>query len=155
MPVYEYYCPICDARFSHLARGFDEPPPPCPGCGSRQVDKLVSRVHLGRSEAQRQADLKDRAREVDQEDPREIARFLQQAGSVADEAAPVDPEAFREILARRAEGASDEDLEDVVNAMPFADQTAGHPHEHEHDKAHDHGPAEKRSSRRARDLGWA
>jgi putative FmdB family regulatory protein len=173
VPIYEYYCPVCDGRFSHLARRFDEPPPLCPGCGSRQAEKLISRVHAGRSEAERRADLSARSRGVDQEDPREMARFLQGAGSLADEVAPVEQELFQEIIARRAEGASDEDLQDVADAVPLPsreemirlhNETHHHGHEHEHEGheheehgcgAHEHGSAKKRSPRRARDLGWA
>ena len=169
MPIYEYYCPICDGRFSHLARRFDEPPPPCPGCGARQGQKLISAAVRGRSEAERRADFEARSWEVDREDPREMARFLQKAGSLADEVAPVDREVFREIVARRAEGAGDQDLEDVVDAIPFPRQTftgsGTSPHEHDHPHPehdhphHDHGHARgkapaKRSPRRARDMGW-
>jgi putative FmdB family regulatory protein len=82
MPVYEYYYLICNGRFSHLAWRYDEPPPSCPGCGSRDVGKLVSRVHLGRSDAERRADFDACSREVNREDPSEMARFLQDAGSL-------------------------------------------------------------------------
>ena len=167
MPIYEYYCSACDARFSHLARRFDEPPPACPGCGSCQAEKLVSRVHTGRSETERRADLGARSREVDQEDPREMARFLQNAGSLAEELAPGEEEFLREIIARRAEGASDEDLQDVTDAIPLPSREEmirlhnethheGHEHKHEgHHEGHEHGHRKKRSPRRARDLGWA
>ena len=164
MPIYEYYCPACDVRFSHLARRFDEPPPPCPGCGSYQAEKLISRVHTGRSEAERRADLNARSREVNQEDPQEMARFLQDAGDLAEELAPVERDAFREIVARRAEGASDEDLRDVTDAIPLFsrgemmrvhEQAHHHDHDREHGETHSHKSRKKRSPRRARDLGWA
>ena len=175
MPIYEYYCPACDGRFSHLARRFDEPPPPCPGCGSRQAEKLISRVHTGRSEAQRRADFEARSGEVNQADPREIARFLQDADSLAEELIPIERDAFWEIVARRAEGASDEDLQDVTDAIPLPSRAEmmrlheqahhhGHGHErehehrhceHEHGEAHGHKPRKKHSPRRPRDLGWA
>jgi putative FmdB family regulatory protein len=173
VPIYEYYCPACDGRFSHLARKIAEPPPPCPGCGSHQVEKLISQAHLGRSETQRQATLEARSREVNRDDPQAIARFLQQAGDVADEMGPVQRDAFQEIVARRAEGAGDEDLQDVVDAIPFPRQSferagdgehAHHDHEahgcecgheHSHDEAHERGPTKNRSRRGARDLGWA
>jgi putative FmdB family regulatory protein len=161
MPIYEYYCLTCDARFSHLARRFDEPPPPCPGCDSHQVQKLISRAYTGRSETERRADFEARSREANQTDLREMARFLQDAGGLADEVAPVEREVFQEIITRRAEGASDEDLQDVTDAvtLPSREETMHlheqwHHHHHEH-KAHERGPAKKRSPRRARDLGWA
>jgi putative FmdB family regulatory protein len=170
MPIYEYYCAACDARFSHLARRFGEPPPPCPGCGSPPAEKLISRVHTGRSEAQRRADLDARSWDVDREDPREIARFLQDAGSLAEEVAPVERDVFREIVARQAEGASDEDLQDVTDAIPLPSreemirmhEQAHHDDEHEHGhhrcehgEAHGHKSGKKHSPRQSRDLGWA
>jgi putative FmdB family regulatory protein len=157
MPIYEYYCPSCDARFSHLAGRFGAPPPPCPGCGSREVQKMVSRVHPGRSESARRASVDDRVRQVNQDDPRELARFLQSTGSLADDVLPVDKELFREMVDRRAQGASDEDLKDVVDAFPIPDHAP--PHGDHHDPKHEHAhPGEKpakRSRRQARDLGWA
>ena len=162
MPIYEYYCPTCDGRFSHLVRQYDAPPPSCPGCGSHDVEKLLSRVHLGRSDTERRADFEARSREMDQEDSGEIAKFLQKAGDLGNENAPVEREVFQEIVARRAEGAQDEDLQDIVDAIPFPEQALAHPRDpgHEHgpecdrDEAHSHAP-KKRSSRRAKDLGWA
>ena len=123
MPIYEYYCPTCDGRFSHLARRHDAPSPPCPGCGSRDVEKLLSRVHVGRSDSERQADLQARLRGVNQEDSHEVARFLQKAGDLADEDTLVERDVFQEIVARRAEGAEDEDLQDIVDAIPFPRQS--------------------------------
>jgi len=173
MPIYEYYCPACDSRFSHLARrygapsewrlmnGDSAPPPPCPGCESRQVEKLISGAHLGRSDTERRAEYDARAREVDREDAGQIARFLQETGSLAEEMAPVEGDTFREIVARRAEGAEDQDLQDVVDAMPLAQPEHNHEgheehaHGDKHDRPHDHGPSGKRSRRHAKDLGWA
>ena len=171
MPIYEYYCPTCNGRFSHLARRYDEPAPPCPGCDSHSVEKLISRVHVGRSDVERRAAFDARAQGIDQDDSREVARFLQESGSMADENTYTETEAFREIVARRAQGATDDDLQDVVDAIPFPEQTSTHAHEHEHahEPAHKHGagcgcgcggdhghtPQKKPSSRRAKDLGWA
>lgn len=41
MPIYEYHCDGCQRDFELLIRGSDEPV--CPECGSRQLEKLVSR----------------------------------------------------------------------------------------------------------------
>ncbi len=158
MPIYEYYCPSCDARFSHLAQRFGAPPPPCPGCGASQVQKLISRVHKGRSDAARRADMESRSRDVDQDDPREVARFLQSSGSLADDILPIDQEVFREMVDRRAQGAQDEDLQDVTDAVPIPDHSPEHRHHGEHEHAqpdkHQHEP-KKQGRRQARDLGWA
>ncbi|MCP4538056.1 MAG: hypothetical protein GY832_13010 [Chloroflexi bacterium] len=166
MPIYKYYCSTCDGRFSHLVRRYDAPPPSCPGCGSQDVEKLLSRVHLGRSDTERWVNLEARSQEVNPEDSREIAKFLQKSGSLAGEHASIDQDAFQEIIARRAEGAEDDDLQDIVDVMPFPRQTFDHPHDPGHEHYHSHGPqcdccnahdhAPKKSSpRRAKDLGWA
>ncbi len=150
MPIYEYYCSSCDARFSHLARRFGAPPPPCPGCSSHEAQKLVSRVNQGRSDAARRTDLNSRARNTDQDDPRELARLIQGAGSMGDDILPVDKELYREMVSRRAQGAQDEDLQDIVDAVSIPDHTPSRPHQHKHEPQ-----AKKHSPRQARDLGWA
>ncbi len=150
MPPYEYYCSSCDPRSSPLAPRFGAPPPPCPGCGSHEAQKLVSRVNQGRSDAARRADLNSRARNTDQDDPRELARLIQGAGSMGDDILPVDNELYREMVSRRAQGAQDEDLQDIVDAVSIPDHAPSRPHQHEHEPQ-----AKKHSPRKARDLGWA
>ena len=177
MPIYEYYCSICDGYFSHLARRFDAPAPTCPGCGSDQVEKMVSRVNTVRSETDRTGALEVGAGDVNADDPQAVARFLQNAGEAVDAVAPIEREAFREIIARRAEGASDEDLQDVVDAVPFEKQSfkgnvptpyeehdfsahqthhqcAHCDHDHSHDHAEKQSDQKQRNPRRSRDMGW-
>ena len=47
MPLYEFVCQVCSKKFTFLAgmmvAGNDEPE--CPDCGSKELTKLVSRVH--------------------------------------------------------------------------------------------------------------
>ena len=152
MPIYEYYCPACNGRFSHLARRYDEPPPPCPGCGSTEVEKLISSVHLGRSDRQRWIDYQARSQQIDQDDLKEVGRFLQKSGDLGAATAPVETEIFREIVARRAEGAGDDDMQDLVDAIPDRKPAGGQidPHEHHHHE----GPHTHEHSQ-AKDLGWA
>lgn len=152
MPIYEYYCPACDARFSHLAQRFGAPPPPCPGCGAHEAQKMVSLVNQGRSDAARRADLDARARDTDQDDPRELARLMQKAGSLGEDILPVDQELYREMVSRRAQGAQDEDLQDIVDAVSIPDHAPSRPHQCQHEHEH---PPQKHSPRKARDLGWA
>ena len=161
MPIYEYYCPTCEARFQHLARTFSAPPPACPGCGSAAVEKLVSRVSLGRAETTRRAafDARASAARDGAADAQAAAQLLQEGGALLDEVTPpgVDREIFREIVARRAQGAQENDFQDLVDAMPLpaapeALDGHGHDHDHDHDHGHEHHAAHSR--RRARDLGW-
>jgi putative FmdB family regulatory protein len=48
MPIYEYRCKACEAQFSHFFRTVKaaeaSDAPACPGCGSSDVQRLVSRV---------------------------------------------------------------------------------------------------------------
>lgn len=49
MPVYEYRCQQCGEVFSHLFRTLkaaqqEEDAPPCPACGGRGAQRLVSSV---------------------------------------------------------------------------------------------------------------
>ena len=41
MPIYDYACTACDARFDDLSR-FDAPSPPCPTCASPETQRLLS-----------------------------------------------------------------------------------------------------------------
>ena len=41
MPIYEYRCGSCAERFEELVRKLDETPP-CPDCGSADVERLLS-----------------------------------------------------------------------------------------------------------------
>ena len=41
MPLYGFHCKQCD-KDSELLVGFDDKPP-CPACGSRRMERLVSR----------------------------------------------------------------------------------------------------------------
>ena len=42
MPIYEYKCKKCETCFEKLVFAGDKEPVECPGCGTRQVEKLMS-----------------------------------------------------------------------------------------------------------------
>jgi putative FmdB family regulatory protein len=42
MPLFDYHCPQCSARFELLVRASTVPT--CPHCGSTALDKAVSRI---------------------------------------------------------------------------------------------------------------
>lgn len=65
MPIYEYECKPCGARFSKLVMTISNPPQvDCPKCGEGEVEKLISRVRYHRSES-------DRLSELDTSKPRD------------------------------------------------------------------------------------
>jgi putative FmdB family regulatory protein len=181
MPIYEYYCPACEGRFRHLARRIDAPPPPCPRCDSTEVERLVAAVNVVRSSAHHEHQLRETATQVDADDPRAIARFLQDSGRLEDAEGVYGSPAYRELLARRAEGATDADMTDLVDdltssmraseasqmagAVVFTDrvenrmQAEGPPEDHEHATTDKTDTAlvnetSRRQRRVAEDLGW-
>jgi putative FmdB family regulatory protein len=42
MPIYEYRCQKCEKRFEEYLATSEKPMPPCPRCGSKQVERLWS-----------------------------------------------------------------------------------------------------------------
>ena len=42
MPVYEFACKDCGARFEELVRAGDEAKLACPECGSQAIERLFS-----------------------------------------------------------------------------------------------------------------
>jgi putative FmdB family regulatory protein len=55
MPIYEYRCEPCSERFEELVRASD-PAVACPGCGSTDVQRLLSSfAGIGGGAAQAQA----------------------------------------------------------------------------------------------------
>jgi len=42
MPIYEYQCKKCDELFEEFLSTSDKPPPPCPKCGSEEVQRKLS-----------------------------------------------------------------------------------------------------------------
>jgi putative FmdB family regulatory protein len=45
MPIYEYRCESCDARFEEYLSRSTKPSPPCPKCGAESVVRLMSRIN--------------------------------------------------------------------------------------------------------------
>jgi len=46
MPIYEYQCSSCEARFEELLSPSTKPSPPCPTCGSKDVRRLMSQISV-------------------------------------------------------------------------------------------------------------
>ncbi len=47
MALYEYLCRSCKAKFEAIQSHADSKSAPCPKCGSKTSDKLVSRFAVG------------------------------------------------------------------------------------------------------------
>ena len=83
MPIYEYDCPDCRRRVSVLVRRINDPETPaCPRCGGAQLHRLMSRFATVRSEDDRLDAMADPGQfgDVDENDPRSVARFMKKMG---------------------------------------------------------------------------
>jgi putative FmdB family regulatory protein len=100
MPIYEYRCAACRRRSSLFFQTFsaaERAEPRCEHCGSPDVSRLVSRVAVLKSEESRMDDLADDAAlaDVDESDPRSIARWARRMGEQLGEDVGDD---FREMV---------------------------------------------------------
>ncbi len=84
MPIYEYRCADCKRRSSLFYQTFsaaERAEPRCEHCGSANVARLVSRVAFLKSEESRLDDLDESSfGDVDENDPRSIARWARKMG---------------------------------------------------------------------------
>lgn len=85
MPIYEYRCAACRRRASLYYQTFSAAAaavPVCPNCGSGDLQRLVSRVAVLKSEDSRLEDLADPSNfgDLDENDPRSMARWARKMG---------------------------------------------------------------------------
>ncbi len=180
MPIYEYYCGECGGRFRHLARYIDAAAPACPRCGQRDVERLISAANLVRGASDHQAALCREASQVNREDLKAVARFLEASGRLEDASGLYGSPAYRELITRRMEGANDRELGDLVDdlvaacdaseatqaasALVLSEQVGnrlgaqGPPEDHDPDRPISESRADLDSRfdarRRSDDLGW-
>jgi putative FmdB family regulatory protein len=116
MPIYEYRCRNCHRRVSILLRGFEaaNARPKCTYCGHDELDRLVSRVAVLRSEETQLDNLADSSAlgDLDENDPRSIGRWMKKMSGEAGEDLGDE---FREVVDRLEAGQSPEDIE---SSMP-------------------------------------
>lgn len=87
MPVYEFRCQSCGARFAALVGMTAEPDDErCPKCGGADVGRLVSRFARFRSEDDRIDEMDDRLEAMGEPDsPAEARRVVRELGKAMDE----------------------------------------------------------------------
>lgn len=115
MPTYEYRCQECRKRAA-LYMTYEEyglKPVRCPHCGSEDLQRLISRVRISRSEESRLETLSDPGSwgDLDTEDPRAMARMMRKMGEEMGEELP--PE-FDEVADRLEAGESPEEIEESM-----------------------------------------
>jgi putative FmdB family regulatory protein len=117
MPIHEYRCRKCHRRVTILLRSFDQVAlarPKCTYCGHDELDRLVSRVAVLRSEEAQLDSLADSSAlgDLDENDPRSVARWMRKMSSEAGEDLGDE---FHEVVDRLEAGQSPEDIE---SSMP-------------------------------------
>jgi putative FmdB family regulatory protein len=79
MPIYEYRCRQCRKKFEHihLSTGCAETIC-CPHCKSQELDRLISRVRVMKSEESRLESMADPSKlsGFDENDPQSVARWM-------------------------------------------------------------------------------
>lgn len=105
MPIYEYRCEVCGTKFAVLFWPPEEPHPRCRRCGSTQARRLISRVALLHGEEDRLERLAQGAMDLDESDPRSVARWVRRLGREMEEDLGEDVEqALEEASAEAPEG---------------------------------------------------
>ncbi len=83
MPIYEYRCRDCGRKSAFITLSVkSELEPKCKKCGSSNLEKLVSRVAVSRSEESRLDSLADPSNlsGLDENDPQSVARWMKKMG---------------------------------------------------------------------------
>ena len=83
MPIYEYRCRDCGKKSSFITLSVKSRlEPKCKKCGSMNLEKLVSRVAVSRSEESRMESLADPTKlaGLDEKDFKSIARWMKKMG---------------------------------------------------------------------------
>ncbi len=111
MPIYEYKCEECGKRQAFLVLSGREVSLRCKLCGGTRLRRVVSRVRVALSEESRLERLADSARwgDMDENDPRSMARFMRKMGAEMGEDLGDD---FQEMVDRMEAGELPEGEED-------------------------------------------
>ena len=123
MPAYDYACQNCKNRVSirQSYADYGVKPVNCPICGSADLKRLINKVRIAKSEERRADDMDDASfmNDVDENDPRSMARAMRKMGAEMGEDLP--PE-FNEITDRLESG---EDPESIEQSMPELGDPSG------------------------------
>lgn len=113
MPVFEFRCAQCSSRFARLVgMTADSSEPSCPRCGSRELEKLISRFARLRSEDEVLDELEDSALSADIDDPASVHRWMREVGRQLDDGEEDGFEEFLEETEREMiDGSGDEDVD--------------------------------------------
>jgi putative FmdB family regulatory protein len=112
MPSYDYRCRECGKR-SVIFQSYEEygnAPVECLHCGSDQLQRVIGRIRIAKSEESRLDDLSDPSSwgDFDEDDPRSMAKMMRKMGNELGEDMPQE---FDEVVDRLEAGESPEAIE--------------------------------------------
>lgn len=115
MPRYDYRCQNCGKRsviFQSYAE-YGREQVKCPHCGSSELQRLIGRVRVARSEESRLDELSDPSGlgDFDENDPRSMARMMRKMGNELGEDMPSE---FDEVVDRLEAGENPDDIEESM-----------------------------------------
>ena len=126
MPSYEYRCLDCRKRVSLYQRyeDYGRVPVACPHCGGARLERRIGRVRVARSEDSRLDSLADPSGwgDVDENDPRSVARMMRRMGSEMGEDMPAE---FDEVVNRLEAGENPDDIEKDIPDLGGGDSGDG------------------------------
>ncbi|MHB9032065.1 MAG: FmdB family zinc ribbon protein [Anaerolineae bacterium] len=114
MPIYEYRCRQCRKRFNRFLMSFSAAAsyvPQCPHCGSRDAQRLVSRVYSLRGSSDNADDASpgdDFLDDIDENDPSSMGRAMRRMSEESGE--DLGPE-VNEVIQRLEKGQDPEQIE--------------------------------------------
>ena len=111
MPIYEYQCEKCRKRSSVLTlRVSEKVSPVCEHCGSKKMNRLMSRFAMPKSEEARLDSLTDPSSlgGLDENDPKSVARMMRKMGQEMGGEEFSGPE-FDEAVEQLESGSLDDD----------------------------------------------
>lgn len=128
MPIYEYFCHNCRKRVSVFFRSMSQAEKQeafCPECAGKQLERLVSRVRVLRSDESRMDALADDSSLVaglNSEDPQALAGLMRRMSDETGE--PIDDE-MSEVIGQLEAGESPESIEQsIATSDDSTDSTA-------------------------------
>ena len=116
MPIYEYRCLDCRRVSSFLILNLNQPfTPVCEKCGSRALERILSRVNVRLSEDTRMERLADPGlwSGVDENDPKTVARMLKKFGQEMGEDFPGEVDQMVEEAMEGERGEKGEDTGEI------------------------------------------
>ncbi|MGA9533563.1 MAG: zinc ribbon domain-containing protein [Anaerolineales bacterium] len=126
MPKYDYRCRDCGKRASiyQTYEQYGQVNVTCPHCGSADLQRLINRVRIAKSEDSRLDDLSDPSGwgDLDENDPRSMARMMRKMG---DELGEEMPPEFDEVVGRLEAGESPDQIEESMPDLGAGDDGFG------------------------------